>query len=193
MNNSLKTTLAIFIASTLSCTVFADSTTYTPNNYTEANISNGLDGPGRPDPNDKKRKPRRPPPMPVQAFEDVNGDGNVDKIIAAHMSPRAMSVTFLGNGDGSFCKEGLTHNPAYLPKKAIKVVNFADLTNDGRIDKIVTAFPPPKKKPRRPKNEIETINDGKDKPKRPPKPKMFVYLGLSDGSFAKTPMGVVEE
>ncbi|MBU2707912.1 VCBS repeat-containing protein [Zooshikella marina] len=192
MKNTLNTTLAIFISSTLSCAVFAENITNSHINYSDENTTSNLDGPDRPDPKDKKRKPRRPPPMPLQAFEDVNGDGNLDKVIATHMSPRAMSVTFLGNGDGSFCKEGLTHNPAYLPKKAIKMVNFADLTNDGRVDKIVTAFPPPKKKPRRQENDINGVND-KDKPKRPPKPKTFVYLGQSDGSFAKTPMGVIEE
>ncbi|MDE1464413.1 FG-GAP repeat domain-containing protein [Spartinivicinus poritis] len=189
MKDTLTKSFAIILSSCIAGVVFADNSNL--NNqyvgdqalYNDSDQSNG--------PKDKKRKPKRPPPLPQQAFVDVNGDGSLDKV--AWGSPRhSVSVTFLGYGDGTFSKKGVFHGDKHLPKKAPKILNFADVTNDGRADKIVTVVPPMKKpRPRPDDHDVTADPHPKPKPKHPPK--TLVYLGMADGTFSKRPVGIEGE
>ncbi|MCX4027735.1 VCBS repeat-containing protein [Endozoicomonas sp. SM1973] len=189
MNNNLTKSFALILSSCIASIVFADNNILHDLNEGDPLVYSNADQPN--DPKDKKRKPKRPPPLPQQVFVDVNGDGSLDKV--AWGSPRhSLSVTFLGYGDGTFIKKGLFHGDKHLPKKAPKILNFADVTNDGRADKIVTVMPPMKKPRPRPDDHDATADPHpKPKPKHPPK--TLVYLGMADGTFSKRPMGITND
>ena len=137
--------------------------------------------------------PRHRPRGPMGAgvtFVDVNGDQIADLVKWRFRG--AGSKTFLGNGDGSFAEEGIKHRLKKLPKrvKARQMVHFADVTNDGRADKIVRTMIFKKRPPRQePPNQDQIENGGPDR--RPPKVITFmhVFKGNPDGSFDKHPIG----
>lgn len=186
MTNILTKSVALVVSSLVASAVVADNRLSEAQYTSETSININ---PNDPNGKDKKRKPKRPPPLPRQAFVDVNGDGNLDKV--AWGSPRhSLSVTFLGYGDGPFSKKGIFHGDKHLPKKAPKILNFADVTNDGRADKIVTVVPP-MKKPRPRPDDHDISMDPKPKPKHPPK--TLIYLGMADGTFSKRPLGLESE
>ncbi len=187
MKNTVTKSFALLLSTCICGIVSAENTTLNDQYTVDQSSYINPDQPG--DPKDKKRKPKRPPPLPRQAFVDINGDGSLDKV--AWGSPRhSKSVTFLGYGDGTFSKKAIFHGDKHLPKKAPKILNFADVTNDGRADKIVTVMPPMKKPRPRPDDHGATA-DPKPNPKHPPK--TLVYLGMADGSFSKKPVGVASE